>query len=172
MVLAWETRDASSVSLTNADTVADVAPTGSRTVALTADGAFSLRAHGPTGVLERELKVDVGTLRVGGRVIHPDGSPAPRMELVVDGATKAVSGDDGSFVFEEVFLDGPGVVTLVVKPTVWLDQIDFEGVAESDDGAPVDLEPESQAQRGFTRGIKKGTAYALSFAPGSPEEKE
>ncbi|WP_437586529.1 hypothetical protein [Sorangium sp. So ce1000] len=75
-------------------------------------------------------------------------------------------------VFEEVFLDGPGVVTLVVKPTVWLDQVDFEEVAESDDGAPVDLAPESQAQRGFARGLKKGTAYALSFAPGSPEEKE
>lgn len=75
-------------------------------------------------------------------------------------------------VFEEVFLDGPGVVTLVVKPTVWLDQVDFEAVAASDDGAPVDLEPESEAQRGFTRGLKKGTAYALSFAPGSAEEKE
>ncbi|WP_437275587.1 hypothetical protein WME90_30620 [Sorangium sp. So ce375] len=75
-------------------------------------------------------------------------------------------------VFEEAFLDGPGVVTLVVKPTVWLDQVDFEGVAESDDGAPVELDPEGLARRGFTRGLKKGTAYALSFAPGSPEEKE
>ncbi|WP_437924362.1 hypothetical protein WMF37_35820 [Sorangium sp. So ce291] len=75
-------------------------------------------------------------------------------------------------VFEEVFLDGPGVVTLVVKPAVWLDQVDFEEVAEGEGGAPVDLEPESQALRGFTRGLKKGTAYALSFAPGSPEELE
>ena len=109
---------------------------------------------------------------------------ADRVGLHGAGFQRLLSGEDGFRLerlggsielFVSLVVTGArafGVVTLVVKPTVWLDQIDFEAVAASEDGAPVDLEPESQAQRGFTRGLKKGTAYALSFAPGSPEEKE
>lgn len=67
--------------------------------------------------------------------------------------------------FEEAEVAGDGLVTLHVIPSVWLDQADFEFVAESPDGEPVELADGEDAQRAFERGVKKGTAYVFSFKP-------
>ncbi|AGP39189.1 hypothetical protein [Sorangium cellulosum] len=127
----------------------------------------------PAGPVAAELDGHVVALE--GRAEKGDAARVFRARALAADVASDVTGEPAveGCVFEEVYLDGPGVVTLAIKPSVWLDQVDFEAVAEGEDGAPADLEPESQAQRGFVRGLKKGTAYALSFAPGAPQgEKE
>ncbi|WP_437808024.1 hypothetical protein [Sorangium sp. So ce1078] len=126
----------------------------------------------PVGPFAAELDGHVVALE--GRAEKGDAARVFRARALAADVVSDVTGEPAveGCVFEEVHLDGPGVVTLVVKPAVWLDQVDFEEVAEREDGAPADLEAESQARRGFVRGLKKGTAYALSFAPGAPQEEE
>ncbi|KYG00766.1 hypothetical protein BE21_06860, partial [Sorangium cellulosum] len=127
----------------------------------------------PAGPFAAELDGHVVALE--GRAEKGDAARVFRARALAADVASDVTGEPAveGCVFEEVYLDGPGVVTLAIKPSVWLDQVDFEAVAEGEDGVPADLEPESQAQRGFVRGLKKGTAYALSFAPGAPQgEKE
>lgn len=120
----------------------------------------------PVGPLADEL--DGHVVVVEGRAEKDAEARVFRARARVDDILNA-AGDPAveGCAFEEVVIDEPGTVTLVVKPTVWLDQVDFEEV----DGATADLPAGSVAQRGFTRGLKKGTAYAFSFAPGAPEEK-
>lgn len=61
----------------------------------------------------------------------------------------------------EILADG--VVTIHVRPSVWLDQADFEPIAESGDSAPVDLAPGDEAFKAFARGLKKGSAVVFSY---------
>ncbi|WP_434042003.1 MULTISPECIES: hypothetical protein [Sorangium] len=148
-------------ALADADAVSGVVRSARFTFGAPPAGPFAAALDGHVVAIEgRAEKGDVA------RVFRARALAAD----VVDAATGEPSVE--GCAFEETFLDGPGVVTLVVKPSVWLDQVDFEELAASEDGAPVDLEPGSQALRGFTRGLKKGTAYALSFAPGSPAQPE
>lgn len=74
------------------------------------------------------------------------------------------SGDETDIVgcpFENpaTTVDDDGTVTLTLRPSLWLDQVDFadfeEGVAE----------PDSSAQRAFLRGLLKAASYAFSFEP-------
>lgn len=69
-------------------------------------------------------------------------------------------------VFEEADVQESGAIIVLVKPGVWLDQIDFSVVPASADGEPVDLDPEATPHRAFTRGLKKGTAYVFSYSAG------
>jgi hypothetical protein len=59
-----------------------------------------------------------------------------------------------------------GTVTVRVDLRVWLDQADFSSVPASADGAPVTLPEDSEAQRAFTRGLKKGSAVVFGYSPG------
>ncbi|WP_437644370.1 hypothetical protein [Sorangium sp. So ce362] len=148
-------------ALADADAVSGVVRSARFTFGVPPAGPFAAELDGHVVALEgRAEKGDVARV-FRARALLADVVSDATGEPAVEGC-----------VFEELYVDGPGVVTLVVKPAVWLDQVDFEDVAGSDDGAPADLEPESQARRGFARGLKKGTAYALSFAPGAPQEQE
>lgn len=60
-------------------------------------------------------------------------------------------------------VEGDGEVTVEVKPGVWLDQVDFEPLAEGSEGAPVELSPADEAFKAFARGLKKGTAVVFSY---------
>jgi hypothetical protein len=57
-----------------------------------------------------------------------------------------------------------GTITIHVKPSVWLDQVEFDAVPASADGNPVPLPPESEAFRAFTRGLKKGSAVVFTYS--------
>jgi hypothetical protein len=68
-----------------------------------------------------------------------------------------------------VEMDGDGIVTLTLVPSVWFDQVDFAYVATAATGAPtpdangvVDIAG-TLAWEGFIRGVKKGTAYEFSY---------
>ena len=60
-----------------------------------------------------------------------------------------------------------GVVTLNVRLSVWLDQVDFALVPPSTDGAKVELTRDQNPHKAFVRGLKKAAAYSFSYAPGS-----
>jgi hypothetical protein len=68
-----------------------------------------------------------------------------------------------------VTVDRDGTVVLTLVPAVWFDQVEFSYVVPSTPGAPV---PDANgrvdisgtlAGQGFTRGLKKGTAYEFSY---------
>lgn len=68
-------------------------------------------------------------------------------------------------VFEgEPDVEADGTVTVHVKPSVWLDQAEFDAVPESPDGNPVPLPAEGEAFRAFTRGLKKGSAVVFTYS--------
>jgi len=60
-----------------------------------------------------------------------------------------------------------GVVTLDVRLSVWLDQVDFALVPASGDGSKVELDRDENPHKAFVRGLKKAAGYAFSYAPGS-----
>jgi hypothetical protein len=51
-----------------------------------------------------------------------------------------------------------------IKPSLWLDQAEFDDVAEGTAEAPSELAPEQEAWKAFARGIKKGSAVTFSYA--------
>jgi len=65
----------------------------------------------------------------------------------------------------EVTVEGDGTVAVNVRPTVWFDQVDFEKLAESADGQPVDVPGDSTAFNALTRGMKSSSAYVFTFTP-------
>lgn len=71
---------------------------------------------------------------------------------------------EGCAFAEEPAVEADGTVTVHVKPSVWLDQSDFETVPESAGGEPADLTPDEEAYKGFVRGLKKGSAVVFSYA--------
>lgn len=66
-------------------------------------------------------------------------------------------------VFAEADVQADGTVTLTVLPTVWFDQVDFTDVKASTDGSPADIAG-TIAFNGFTRGLKKATAYVFTYS--------
>lgn len=70
---------------------------------------------------------------------------------------------EGCAFDEEPTIEADGTVTVHVKPSVWLDQAEFDDVAASA-GDPVDLAPEQEAFRAFARGLKKGSAVVFSYS--------
>jgi hypothetical protein len=65
--------------------------------------------------------------------------------------------------FDEVDVQGDGLVTIEVDPRVWLDQADFSDVPQSAGDDPVDVPADLEAARAFARGIKKSTAFTFRF---------
>lgn len=72
--------------------------------------------------------------------------------------------DGCAFDEDELDVEASGTITVHIKPSVWLDQSEFEGVPESADGTPVELTPDQEAFKGFVRGLKKGSAVVFSYS--------
>lgn len=123
----------------------------------------------PAGPLAGELGASVvvveGTAEKGGEE-RPFRVEAVVADVLDSEGDPAVEG----CVFEEADVQEDGGVTVTVKPSVWFDQVDFADVPASPDGQPVLIAPGSTAHRAFARGLKKGTAYVFSYAPGQAEE--
>lgn len=66
-------------------------------------------------------------------------------------------------IFEETEIPADGTVVLTLRPSVWLDQVDFEAVAESPDGKPVEIPAGDTAHKAFGRGLQKGTGFGFSY---------
>ncbi len=67
--------------------------------------------------------------------------------------------------FEPADVQGDGVVTFAVHPSIWFEQTDFAALAPGAEGAPAPMPAESGARRALARGLKKGAAYVFRFSP-------
>ena len=66
-------------------------------------------------------------------------------------------------VFTPVEVESDGTVVLHIKPSVWLDQVDFTDVPASTD-KPADLPQGGPAHQAFTLlGVTRATAYLFTF---------
>ncbi|APR82983.1 putative lipoprotein [Minicystis rosea] len=104
-------------------------------------------------LLEGEAKKDSMT-----RVFRAAGALADTLDSY--GEPKL---DGCAFDEDEIDVEANGTVTVHIKPSVWLDQSEFDEVPESTDGTPVELTPDEEAFKGFVRGLKKGSAVVFSY---------
>ena len=88
---------------------------------------------------------------------------AASVDDVLEGGIPAVVGCE----FKNGGIGADGMVTLELRLSVWLDQIDFALVPASTDGTPVELARDQTPHKAFVRGLKKAAAYAFSYAPRS-----
>lgn len=68
-------------------------------------------------------------------------------------------------IFREVPVTGDGTVHVIVRPSVWLDQVDFTNLPAPIGADPVDVPRDSEAFRALARGVRKATAYEFAFVP-------
>jgi hypothetical protein len=68
--------------------------------------------------------------------------------------------------FENGDIRDDGVVRLTVRPSVWLDQVDFSELPAGAAG-PSELEPESTPHKAFARGLRKAAAFVFAYEPGT-----
>lgn len=99
-------------------------------------------------------------------IAEKDGLVRP---FAVSAAESDVLDSDGlaqveGCTFANGTIDGDGTVIVEIRPTVWLDQIDFSVVPESSDGAAVELVAGELPHKAFVRGLKKAAAYEFSFS--------
>lgn len=73
---------------------------------------------------------------------------------------------DGCAFDEATEVEASGTITVHVKPSVWLDQVDLGELAEGA-GDPVEITPEMEAFEALTRGFKKASAMVFGYAPTS-----
>lgn len=71
---------------------------------------------------------------------------------------------EGCAFDREPNVEADGTITVHIKPSLWLDQAEFDDVAEGTAEAPTELAPEQEAWKAFARGIKKGSAVTFSYA--------
>ena len=152
------------------------------------DASSADLAQGPS-----ELPVGEGVAGIyrSGRFVYganPEGAAASVLEghvVVLEGEAKKgdmtrvfrAVGDAGDALdsFGEPKLEGcafeeatdvqeAGTIVVHVKPSVWLDQSEFDDVPESPDGAPVEIARDGAAFKAFARGLKKGSSIVFSFS--------
>lgn len=84
---------------------------------------------------------------------------------LADVARSAAEGNVDGCQFDELDVEGSGVVTLTVHPKAWFDLVDFAALPPSSDGAPVEFPAGSQPQVAFAQGLAQLSAYGFSFSP-------
>lgn len=70
---------------------------------------------------------------------------------------------DGCAFLKDPDVQADGTMTVHVVPSVWLDQLELDDVAESMDGTPVLLAKDSIAFRALERGLKKAPAFVFEY---------
>lgn len=71
---------------------------------------------------------------------------------------------EGCAFDKETDVEADGTVTIHIKPSVWLDQSEFDDIAEGTEAAPTELTPETEAWKALSRGLKKGSAVIFSYS--------
>lgn len=88
-----------------------------------------------------------------------------RVELDIGDTLDAASEPkvDGCPFDGEPNVQANGTITIHVLPSVWLDQIELDTLAESPDGKPVLIARDSVPFRAIERGIKKAPAFQFQY---------
>lgn len=65
--------------------------------------------------------------------------------------------------FEETSITSDGTVTVTVAVEPWFDQVEFDSLPESSDGAPVVMPASAIGRRELVRGMKAGVGYTFAY---------
>ena len=76
--------------------------------------------------------------------------------------TKRIPAIDGC-PFELTDMQGDGAVTISVRVSQWLDQVEFDTIPSANGGEPTVLPTTSIARNALVRGMKAGDAYLFSY---------
>ncbi|HEV8551207.1 MAG TPA: hypothetical protein VGQ57_19300 [Polyangiaceae bacterium] len=109
-------------------------------------------------VLEGHLALAIGTATAHD---EPSGKPV-HFKLVADPSDIAQDVNDGAVdgcVFDETNVEGDGTVTFDVKPTVWLNLVDFSKLAPGSEDEPTEAH-----DAGFSQGVAQLSAYHFAFS--------
>jgi hypothetical protein len=96
------------------------------------------------------------------------GDAARRFRAVADLADVERSAADGYIngcQFDELDIEGDGLVTVAVTPKVWFDLVDFSELQPASDDSAVELPVDSQPKIAFALGLAQLSAYEFSFTP-------
>lgn len=98
-----------------------------------------------------------------GKATKNDGSGAEvyfRLIADYDDLSKSVvNGAVDGCVFDEVDVRGDGTVTVQVKPSVWLNLVDFSAIAPGTEAVPTETK-----DAGFSQGVTQLSAYRFAYA--------
>lgn len=117
----------------------------------------------------RSARVILGTgadghvATVEGKAVKKDGSSTQPIffRLVADTADVAVSVQNGAVdgcVLDEAVVTAEGSVNIEVKPTVWLNLVDFSKIAPGTATAPTETK-----DAGFSQGVTQLSAYRFTY---------
>jgi len=67
--------------------------------------------------------------------------------------------------FDELDVEGDGLVTVAITPKVWFDLVDFSELAPTADDSAPEFPLDSQPKIAFSLGLAQLSAYEFSFAP-------
>lgn len=98
-----------------------------------------------------------------GKAVKKDGSSTQPIffRLVADAADIAVSVQNGAVdgcVLDEAVVSSAGTVDIEVRPTVWLDLVDFSKIAPGTEAAPTETK-----NAGFAQGVTQLSAYRFTY---------
>lgn len=98
-----------------------------------------------------------------GRATKHDGSSQPvYFRLVADYADVSASVTNGAVdgcVLDEVEVDADGTVNVEIKPSVWLNLVDFAKIAPGVEGSPTEAR-----NAGFSQGVTQLSAYHFTYS--------
>jgi hypothetical protein len=123
--------------------------------------SFAPPSAGPVaGQLGGRVAVVEGSARKDGQTVH--------FLLSADFTDIASMQKDGQITgcaFDTTDIQGPGTVTVTVKPRVWFNLLDFAQLAAGSSAAPTEAPPGSVAHIAFAQGLGQLNAYRFSFTP-------
>ncbi|HZF48660.1 MAG TPA: hypothetical protein VE093_08430 [Polyangiaceae bacterium] len=137
-------------------------PVGSGVSGIVRSARFSFASPpaGPAAALLGDHVVVVEGEAVKGDLVRPFVATADLADVLDANGEPWVEGCE----FREVDVQADETVEVVIDPAIWLDQSEFDAVAESEDGSPVPLDRGGAAHKAFVRGLKKGSAYVFRVA--------
>lgn len=120
---------------------------------------FKLPQSAPADpVLDGHLAIAEGTARK-----HGDDSAAPiYFRLIADYADISMSVNEGAVdgcVLDETTVTADGTITVTIKPTVWLNLVDFSKIDPGQAGSPSEAR-----SSGFSQGVTQLSAYHFSYS--------
>jgi hypothetical protein len=148
---------------------ATMLPAGDGLTGLVRSATFSFAAPGAgpaSARLAGQVALVSGVARKDGQTVH--------FQLGADLADIAKMQKDALIVgcvFDEAEVEGPGVVTVTVKPRVWFNLLDFTQVAPGTEAAPTVVAPGSVAHIAFAQGLGQLSAYHFTFTPNQGNDR-
>ena len=142
-------------------------PTGEGVTGLYRSASFSFTSP-PEGPMAGELASHAAIVE---GLAERDGDEPRRFRAVADLADverSAANGFIDGCQFDELDIEGDGLVTVAVTPKIWFDLVDFSELQPAADDAAVQFPVDSQPKIAFALGLAQLSAYEFVYSPAVP----